>query len=55
MPVVIAETLSQSGENLPRTAPAQLELPNNHLSYAITWFGLAFGLMTVFVAYSIRR
>ena len=30
-------------------------LPNNHLEYAITWFGLAIGLVGVFAALVIRR
>lgn len=30
-----------------RERPAQVELSNNHLGYAITWFGLAAALLTV--------
>ncbi len=33
----------------------QIELPNNHLSYAITWFALAVALLAVYVVYHIRR
>lgn len=28
-----------------------LDIPNNHLQYAITWFGLAAGLLAVYVIY----
>ena len=28
--------------------------PNNHLSYAITWFGLAIALAVIFVAWSVK-
>ena len=31
--------------DLPRVGPLQPSLPNNHLQYAITWYGLA--LVTV--------
>ena len=31
------------------------ELPNNHLSYAITWFGLAAALVAVYVASLFRK
>ena len=31
------------------------DLPNNHLSYAITWFGLAVGLLGVCLAYHISK
>lgn len=30
-------------------------LPNNHLAYALTWFGLAAGLCGVFIAFARRR
>ena len=38
----------QPAETLPRP-------PNNHLQYALTWFGLAGALVAVFVAYVARR
>lgn len=28
-----------------------IDIPNNHLNYALTWFGLAVGLFAVFAAY----
>jgi surfeit locus 1 family protein len=31
------------------------DLPNNHLAYAITWFGLAGTLLFVFAAFALRR
>ena len=36
-------------------APVPSDLPNNHLQYAITWFGLAAALVGVYVAMLFRR
>lgn len=35
----------------PRPMAPHLEFANNHLSYAITWFGLAFALICVYIAF----
>jgi surfeit locus 1 family protein len=35
--------------------PIPADLPNNHLQYAITWFGLAAALAGVYVATLFRR
>jgi len=40
---------------LPSAARAVLKLPDNHLQYALTWFGLALTLIGVYVAFMIRR
>ncbi len=39
----------------PRGGQTQLTLPNNHLGYAITWFGLAGALAAVFALYASKR
>lgn len=38
----------------PRPAAIPTDIPNNHLGYALTWFGLAAGLVGVYVA-NLRR
>ena len=38
----------------PRPAAIPTDIPNNHLGYALTWFGLAAGLVGVYVA-KLRR
>jgi surfeit locus 1 family protein len=43
-----AGTLPQGGETI-------LAFPNNHLSYAFTWFGMALALAGVFCAYAIAQ
>jgi surfeit locus 1 family protein len=39
----------------PRGGATRLELPNRHLEYALTWFGLAAALLGVFAAFAITR
>ena len=39
----------------PRPARLQPNLPNNHMQYVVTWYGLAAALAAVFVAWAIRR
>ncbi|MGD9768693.1 MAG: SURF1 family protein [Pseudolabrys sp.] len=40
---------------LPNAARAVLKLSDNHLQYALTWFGLALTLAGVYLAWMIRR
>lgn len=40
---------------LPQGGETVVTFPNNHLGYAITWYGLAFSLALVFVPYLWRR
>ncbi len=42
----------QSGVPMPAALPT--DIPNNHLGYALTWFGLALGLIGVYVASLLR-
>lgn len=50
--LVAAETppggLPQAGETL-------IRFPNNHLQYAITWYGLALALVAIFIAFAAGR
>ncbi|HEY8382985.1 MAG TPA: SURF1 family protein [Microvirga sp.] len=39
----------------PRNAAAPTSIPNNHLQYAITWYGIALTLIGVFAAFAWRR
>jgi surfeit locus 1 family protein len=40
---------------LPKPGKLAVELPDNHLQYALTWFGLALGLAGVYVVWLARR
>lgn len=39
----------------PKGGQTRLTLPNNHLQYALTWFGIAATLIGVFTAWTARR
>jgi surfeit locus 1 family protein len=39
----------------PTPAPVPVDIPNNHLGYAITWFGLAAALVGVYIATLLSR
>ncbi|MEA3041647.1 MAG: surfeit locus 1 family protein, partial [Sphingomonadales bacterium] len=39
----------------PRPGQTRLAIPNNHLGYALTWFGIALALLGVFGAWSWKR
>lgn len=38
----------------PKGGMTEIDIPNNHLDYAITWFGLAGGLLAVFLSFLVR-
>jgi surfeit locus 1 family protein len=54
-PVVIEADASLNPGGLPRGGQTVIDLPNNHLSYAFTWFGLAAGLVGVYLAYHVSK
>jgi surfeit locus 1 family protein len=55
LPVVVEADGRPNPGGLPIGGQTRVELPNNHLQYAITWYGLALTLLGVYVAFSIRR
>lgn len=42
-------------DGLFRTVPNSADIPNNHLSYAVTWMGLAAALLIVYALYARSR
>ncbi|MDX2159015.1 MAG: SURF1 family protein [Hyphomicrobiaceae bacterium] len=53
LPVLIDVERGAAGAAAPRTpagGTTRLELPNNHLQYSMTWYGLALTLVGVYVA-----
>ena len=51
--VLQSETPNPGG--LPRAVPFRPDLPDNHLSYAVTWFSLALVLVVVYLLSAFRR
>ena len=45
----------ESASPWPKGGTTALDFPNRHFEYALTWFGLAFALVSVYVAFSIDR
>jgi surfeit locus 1 family protein len=54
-PVVIEADSQPNPGGWPKGGQTVVDFPNNHLSYAITWFGLAAGLIGVYFAYHISK
>jgi surfeit locus 1 family protein len=55
LPVVVEADATANPGGLPRGGRTNLVLPNNHLQYAITWYGLAAALVAIYVAVSLER
>ena len=55
LPVVIEADATPNPGGLPIGGQAAAELPNNHLQYAITWYGLAAGLFGVWIGFGLAQ
>ena len=53
-PYTLVAMGAQPAEDAPYPAKALPSLPNNHLVYAITWFGLAATLLVIFASYATK-
>lgn len=51
--VIVAEQPANPG-GLPRFPGYRVDIANNHLQYAVTWFGLALTLIGVYLAYHVK-
>ena len=54
-PFVIDADATPNPGGLPIGGQTQLDIPNDHLQYAITWYLLAVALIVMFVIYHRRR
>ncbi len=54
---VLLVTAASDDPDAPMALPVTINIPNNHLQYAITWFGLAlaWAMMTVYQLWRIKR
>ena len=53
--IVDADATPANPGGWPRGGAAVVDIPNNHFSYAMTWFGLALGLFGVFGSFAWKR
>jgi surfeit locus 1 family protein len=53
--VIDAEADPKPSGGWPKGGVTRLELPNRHLEYALTWYGLAAALLAVFAAFAVPR
>ena len=53
-PLLLDAAASQHAGDYPVGGRTRVDLPDNHLQYAITWFGLAAALLAVYVIYHLR-
>ena len=53
-PVMDADATPNPG-GWPIGGVTQFDLPNNHLQYAMTWYGLALALVVICIAVVIKR
>jgi surfeit locus 1 family protein len=54
-PIVIVADQPANPGGLPKFAGYRVDIPNNHLQYAFTWFGLAATLLGVYLVYHVRN
>lgn len=55
LPVVVTADPVPGAPEFPRAQPVDIDFPNNHLGYVITWYGLAAALAGVYVAFSLTK
>jgi surfeit locus 1 family protein len=55
LPVVVEADATPNPGGLPLGGQTRTELPNDHLQYAITWYGLAAGLLAIWISFGFAR
>ena len=53
VPALIVEA-DATGDDLPIGGRTRLDIPNNHLQYAVTWFSFAVILLVIYLLYHRR-
>ncbi len=54
-PVLIEADATPNAGGWPKGGQTVVNLPNSHLDYALTWFGLAIGMLGVYLSYHMSR
>jgi len=55
VPAMLDIVGTQNAKTLPVPSDGTIRLKNDHLSYIITWFGIALGILVIFVVYHRRK
>lgn len=55
LPFYVVAAPTEAEGRLPVARGTRIDLPDNHLGYAITWFSLAAVLLAIYVLYHVRR
>lgn len=55
VPVFVEADATPVPGGWPKGGVTRLDIPNDHLQYAVTWFGLAAVLLVIYVIFSLRR
>jgi surfeit locus 1 family protein len=53
-PVMVDRDKTPVPGGWPLGGQTRIDIPNNHLQYAVTWFGLAYAVLVIFVIYARR-
>lgn len=51
-PLLLVLERSEGPAELPNAKPVSIDFPNDHLNYAITWYGLALVLLVIYILFS---
>ncbi len=54
-PVFVEADATPNPGGLPMGGQTRLDIPNNHLSYVLTWYGFALVLVVIYIAYHRRE
>ena len=54
-PVIVEADATPNPGGWPKGGQTVVDLPNDHLQYAIIWFTLAFGLLCIFLAFHVSQ
>ena len=55
VPLVVEAGRGGAPEALPVGGRTAIDIPNNHLQYALTWFSLAAALLAIYILYHLRQ
>lgn len=55
IPAMVDLVGTQDATQLPVPSDGTIKLRNDHLSYVITWYGIALGILTIFVLYHRKK